>query len=845
MSESMFQPPNPAGLRLRPPASPACARVRGMLRDHVDGDLSVGHHGLVEAHVASCRTCSVELARAEHETLRLRRAFAEQAAEEPQLRSDFASRVVEQLVLSEGMSLSDADAPVDEHADDDDASEQGERSFWRLGPVGMLATSAAVLLVLVAFVRVFGWQEVTPNSDARLVVLSADDTFDAFRRRLMAGDSLGPGQSLWVGRGGNARIDWHDASERVQPAATLEVIDGELRLNDGSPLLDHGKLLIETNRGVSIPMADGSVVDLGVGEYAIAAIPSDMLDDLANEPQSGVDLPGQLRIEVEVQDGEPAQIVRADAPSAIVAVGRTGVYSGSGSVDISSGPVADQGGGPPRVSFVPPSQGTQGVLSGYVVGPGGLPSYNTEVLLAYASESQLVQSMERSEQNGRFLIDNGEHVDSDFAIVMALPAPQLGMSFVPPHPVALQHHNGFALLNAPIVLQHTMTLQGVVRDNLGQLRIGAKVLPCIIDEWFGTVMVLPSHATSTNGNAVFEIDELPARLARHQHLALMIWQNSLEPTMVPVPQRGDATATTQVLPITVQQVRSIQMHELPVSATLTVYEELPGMPLSSAVSVHEVTTDAQGRVLGMQVGRGRLWLLSGSALFPKVQPLVLDQLNGLPRYRPDGPPEDLRRKFRALQGIEGTNVRVANHYRYENIETLPVENVVASQVLRVTDGFNRAMEGCEVFAVSQSITRSLPDARFLGLTNAAGVLSLGRVKAHEDVFVMGADGECAWVSRPANLGLTVSLVLKAPGRVLVDPELRPDAADPVRRRALIFRRDSNEVLAGMRPVGVRFAGDDNDWEVDGVPPGHYWVELDQQVFEIDVPSGGFVLLRND
>ncbi|MFN3240088.1 MAG: anti-sigma factor family protein [Planctomycetota bacterium] len=865
--DPMFQPPNPADLRRRPPATPACARVRGMLRDYVDGDLGPGKAGIVEDHVSSCRACSVELSRAEHETLRLRQAFAEQGAEERPLRADFASRVVEQLVLTEGMSMTElgtelgpselvdgrdemrgdgADGSTFDDGNPDDGNpDDGEGSFLRLGPVGMLVAGAAVLALLVASVQLFGTPDVAPKSDARLVVLSADDTFDAFRRRLMAGDSLGENQILWVGRGGTALIDWHDASERAQPAATLEVIDGELRLSDGSPLLDHGKLLIETNRGVSIPMADGSVVDLGIGEYSITAIPSDMIEDAAHEPLGAVELPGELRIEVETRDGQPAQIVRADAPPAIVAIGRTGVCSGSGSVDVSSGPVADLGGTAPRVPVTPPVQGAQGVLAGYVFGPGGQPSHNTEVLLAYASQSQLVQSMEISQQDGRFLIANGERCESDFAIVMALPASQLGMAFVPPHPVALQYHNEFAYLKEHVVVQHTMALQGIVRDNVGQLRVGAKVLPCIIDEWFGTVMMLPSHATTTNGNAVFAIDELPAKLPRHQHLALMIWQSSLEPTIVPVPERGEATATTQVLPITVQQVRSIQMHELPVSATLTVLEEVPGMPLSAAASVHEVTSDAQGRVLGTQVGRGRLWLLSGSALFPRVQPLVLDQLNGLPRYRPDGPPVDIRRRFRVLHNLDGTNVRVANHYRYENIEVQPVENVVSSQALRVTDGFNRTLEGCEVFAVSQSITRSLPDARFLGLTNAAGVLSLGRVKAHEDVFVLGPAGEVAWIARPGNLGATVSLVLKEPGRVLVDEQLRPDSADPVRRRALVFRRDANEVLSGMRPVAVRFAGDDNDWEVGGIPPGHYWVELDQQVFEVEVPSKGFVRLQPD
>ncbi|MFN8825545.1 MAG: zf-HC2 domain-containing protein, partial [Planctomycetota bacterium] len=68
--EPLHQPPNPDDLRRLPPASPACAQVRGMLRDFADGDLSTTEVAHVENHLAGCRTCAVELARAEHEVLR-------------------------------------------------------------------------------------------------------------------------------------------------------------------------------------------------------------------------------------------------------------------------------------------------------------------------------------------------------------------------------------------------------------------------------------------------------------------------------------------------------------------------------------------------------------------------------------------------------------------------------------------------------------------------------------------------------------------------------------------------------------------------------------------------------
>ncbi|MCK5945111.1 MAG: zf-HC2 domain-containing protein [Planctomycetes bacterium] len=844
MSDPMFQPPNPADLRRQPPATPECARVRGMLRDYVDGDLGVGHAGLVDEHVASCRVCSVELARTEHETLRLRRAFEQLAASERMLRPDFASRVVEQLVLTEGFRR-DADEDGDDDGPVTGGPHAGERDFLRFGPIATLLTGVAVLVLLVVGVRLFDAREAAPGHVARLVVLSAADTYDGQRRLLAAGDSLGEQQSLWVRRGGAVRIDWHDTSERAQPAATMEVTGGELKLEDGSPLLVDGKILIETNRGVAIPMADGSRIELHVGEYVIAAeIPSDMLDDEAHEPDGGGSaLPGELRIEVEVRSGEPAQVVRSNAPVAVVSIGRSGVYSGSGAIELSPGPLADLGGRTGRTPVTPEIIEPSNALSGYVVGPGGVPSRDTEVLLAYASQSQVVQAWQLSRENGNFLVEGEAPCESDFAVVMAVPAPNLGQAFVAPHPVALLRQNGFAHLNKPVQVHGSIALRGLVRDNAGQVRVHARIKPCIVDELFGTVMMLVGHFTTTDANGVFRVDGLPATLPKHQHLAVLVWQDGVEPTIVPVPVRGDVLAVPDVLPITVQKDRSIQLHQLPVNTPLTIFEEVPGLPLGTAVVVHQVTSDAQGRVLAAMVGRGRLWLLTGTPLFQMVQPLVLDQIAGLPRYRPDGPPVDLRRRFRQLQNVIGTNMRLAHHYRYENIEVQPIENVVSSQALRVVDEFGRTVEGCEVFAVAQSITRLLPDARFLGMTNAAGVLSLGNVKTHEDVFVIGPAGGVAWVSRPGSLGLAVSVTLQASGRVLLDESLRPDPANPVQQRALIFRRDGAEVLNGMRPVAVRFAGVANSWEVSGLPPGHYWVELDQQVYEINVPSQGFVRLE--
>ena len=73
------------------------------------------------------------------------------------------------------------------------------------------------------------------------------------------------------------------------PAATLDIRGGgEVRLQNGAPLLVNGRVGIVTNRPVEIPMSDDSSLRLGNGEYVIAAemLPSDPFQLLQNEGKS-------------------------------------------------------------------------------------------------------------------------------------------------------------------------------------------------------------------------------------------------------------------------------------------------------------------------------------------------------------------------------------------------------------------------------------------------------------------------------------------------------------------------------------------------------------------------------
>ena len=292
-----------------------------------------------------------------------------------------------------------------------------------------------------------------------------------------------------VGRGGAALMDWHDLSERIQPAASLEIHDGELQFKDGAPLLMGGKVLVATNRDVEVPMADGSRLALGVGEYSIAAIPVDMHDDQAFLPVDESVLPGDIQLEVEVHSGEPAVVLRGGVSSQVIAVGSTGRYSGGGSVSITAAGPAAGGQGEGRTPVPPASEPPLAVIAGHVAGPNGQPGVGARVWLQYAASGTKHTGSQVTGANGSFAVPTEEECSSSFAIALSLPSelrPDLGMTAVDAVPVSL--NNGLAQLQRSLDVGHSVAVIGRTVDEFHVPLSGVSVIPCIVDELFGPVI---------------------------------------------------------------------------------------------------------------------------------------------------------------------------------------------------------------------------------------------------------------------------------------------------------------------------------------------------------------------
>src|SRR5262249_51599504 len=248
--EPLHQPPDPGDLQRHPPLEVACARVRGLLRDFVDGDLDGALMREVEEHVHGCRVCGLALARAEHEVLRLRRTLgAEAGAEQPA--PGFARRTVERLLVETAPNESGPNEPGDGAA----APAQRSRLRWSLPWVLALAATSTAAAAVSGFL--FWQHQISITVPARFSVVRADRASTREGARLSPGDGYGEGTVIVVKNGGSTVLDCSDQTSGNQPAAQITLRgDGELCMHGGLPLLVEGTMEVKSHRPMAVNLGD-------------------------------------------------------------------------------------------------------------------------------------------------------------------------------------------------------------------------------------------------------------------------------------------------------------------------------------------------------------------------------------------------------------------------------------------------------------------------------------------------------------------------------------------------------------------------------------------------------------
>lgn len=855
----LHQPPNPEDLRRAPPRTPECARVRGLLRDFVDHDLDHVLAGEVEEHVHQCRACAVELARSEHEVLRLRDAFARTAlakgATPPTLPVDFAARVVERLVLDETSLVSrDALAKAVSMAGGvrreagvattgvattgvasagAGATGAGSMRDAGLRPAMAFFGALVCLLLLVLAMARFGDAAAAPNGVPRFVVVAADAAYGG-NRWLRLGDGLGEGQSLRVGRGGGARVLWHDPSTKTQPAATLRVHgEGELHMVQGRPLLTSGAVDFETNRPVSIPMADGSQLDLGIGAYTISAglRPGD--DPLAA-------LPVDLLIEVEVKAGDPATIVRPGFASTMVASGFMGIYQGASDTAVMPTGSGAVGAAMPETrepAEVPAANAP--LLIGSVREWNGLPSVGANLGLAFGA-GPATGTM--SGADGRFQVELKGASAADFVVALGIAsAVRSDLGFIAPDAVRLVSQGSNRVMASPLVFDLSAPCFGSVRDDAGLPRGGVEVVPCLVDDLFGTVFPILHERVVTNSYGVFRCDRLPARLPVHQSLYLLCVHDELDAGVIAVPPRGSALAQFTLPPLVLPRLRTVQITDLEPHAVVSVLEELPGLPVGSGARRRIVTADALGRIEDLEVGWSPMWVGQMNDGDTRLRQLTVAAVAGGTTYRPSEPSSaELATVFRELDPIQGTAIEVVRSFRHQKFAALPTSVGVTQQTLGVQDVVGRGLVA-QVFAVSGTGPRGTANVRFLGFTSSIGRLVAGLSSTDDGLVALTDDGSVGMASFNAAVTGVITMTAVGTGRAMLPAALRP-AANAGALIELRFRRVDTS-LPGLAPKTVRRVGNVTGWEAGDLVPGEYRVGIGSAEYLVTVPSGGFGIIH--
>jgi hypothetical protein len=841
--EPLHQPPNPEDLRRAPPAGPDCARVRGWLRDYVDGDLEAHHVRELDEHVHRCRACGVELARAEHELLRVRQAFRELRIDQPVLPADFAQRVVERLVVDETSLVSAetlgaaaaraAIAPAATPAPV--AAPVRERRGFRPG-VALIAALAVLLGVGVGLELLRG-PDRGPDRSAKLFLLKADG---AYHEHLPLADKalLRERQTLRVRAGGRAQVEWSDRSTRPQPAATLELRgNGELRLENGAPLLLRGTLDVESHRDVSIPLSDGSRIDLGMGSYTI-------------EVGGGLDAsnalltaPADLFVSVEVRSGEQASIARVGFAPTVIAAGTIGAYQGSSETTVSSsggalggGPRADAGEAP-----VGSAPSKHYLVLGPVVDEAAQGVADATVLFSFQPAGNAMECT--TGVGGGVTSEFASPVVSPFLIVgMAPPAARPDLGSYAFDAVRLERQGGHAALRAPLVLARSLPFLGTVRDDVGVPLSGVKVTPCIVDDVFGMVLPLVNEICVTDDAGAFRIDGLPGRLPAQQSLHLVLSRAGLAPTAVAIPPRAGASAEVPFPPLTMRPLRLIHVHGLTPHQPVHIIEELPGLPRGTGIRRTLRQVHAAGTAGLVHVGNGDLWVSEVGA--DTVRGLERDAWIGIDQYRPAaGPAAPWSLRFRHLAALAETDIELGLAFRH-SVPVPAASSTAPDRTVSVLDISGNPVEAAQVFVTAGLTPAAMAAPRFLGFTEANGLLRWNDIGGTH-VVVIAPDGRVASEAMGQGVGGNMTVEIPACGRVVLGAARRPGPNEPQIVPLRFEPVDADPELRG--PAQVRFAtandGSGSGWTVRDLLPGEYRVVVGGAAIPITVPAGGFVTLQ--
>ncbi len=838
------QPADPQDLHRHPPRDAVCARVRGLLRDHADGDLDDAMARAVELHVHRCRGCGLALARAEHEVLRLRRAGAETAVRAP---AGFAARTTERLLASLG-EKSEVGAPV-------------RRAHWllrlpaapafgRLLVASMAAVAAGIVLALL-LLSAYGEDERVPVAT---VVSAVGATFENgdVTAPLLPGQELPPGAVVRVGPGGGARL--HFRSRRNgDPTAAVGLRSGELRTGpDGLHLLE-GTAELEVSQRLDVVVADGSRLTMEVGRFHLDAVRYRGFDDVVEGRE------GSWKVRVEAIHGSGA-VVEHGAESVSIAEGQVAIWQGATGIQVTPSPDASgfgpfpgagfgagPGAGPGNASRRPadPPEPQPGLIGAVYEMPAGAPSWGAHVNLLFGRDGQAVSWSGATDARGVFALPPGQTPQSAFAMVQVVPPPgrpDLGVPMPFAVPVVVDERG--PRLREVLPLASSPGVRGVVLDPSQMPVAGCRVVGVVVDELFGGALPWLEGSVLTDGQGRFALTGLPAALPVYQRLALLFLHPSHGAVARPVPDPGSLAAREFRWLFAMDAANEAVVEGLDPARPYEILEELPGMPPGTGCRVHRVRADDNGRV-DLQVGGGRLWLRGGTPARLLLQRLTP---GGAGTSAPGGTealiagdPEEAGLYLMPMQPVVGTDYLLARSFRGQRFAVDAADDPTLGRLTVVSDLTGRPVARAEVFAVDPGGTKARPNQRLLGL-EVGGAGLLASLQAGEQLLLAVTPDGGVGLAPADRIGNGVRLAVQEAGTAVLSGPLQPRPQDPNQVVRLRFvRRDG--ALTGELPALVRFATGAEGWVVGPLPPGNYTVTSGGRTWNVQVAPGMTTVLR--
>lgn len=845
--DGAYQPQSRADAESMEHAPLACRRARQRLRDFADGDLAEADLRIVEHHVHECRACALELARAEFETLRIRRAFADSYIQ-AKPRPGFVRRALARALAQEPEAALQAEAMrriagADSNRPSPDAtpkllvsrvmaravaevvsSTAAEReSRPRLGMAVLLAGIGLLLLVLASPV----WQTITDVSGStRLAVVRADHaSVDRGGRQsgVVAGDGLGDGDMLVLHQDGSVDAEWYDASViGEQPAAQIRLL-GNSELQVGLQLqLQQGELEILSHRPMDLLLGDGSSLELGSGLYRIQAEERTAADDLA--------------VRIEVQRGDAARVSQKDGAVGVVSVGQSGDFGrGVSGIAIENlAQLATGSAGSSGVRQVAPSVEAPD-LTGSVVDAYGSPLSHASVRLSFPTEAGYVTRTLATDHAGIYAIPAGSGLVAGVALLeVKPPAGRQDLEFLPHDARRIESEDGRLTL-PPLVLDAAARARATVLGEDGRPRPYALALPVLYDEVLGQVWPWMEGAAWADADGRVELRGLPTGLQTGRSMGVVVFHPEDETTFRPLP--GIGVGAFADVSLETRTLVSLRLVGLPPSRVSVVLEEVVGLPPGLGVRRHLVTADFLGQVAELRCGRGRLWLETGpaaSTLHPIARGTDLAEVAG----------EQIERRLvlqpmQTVPGLAGNGLEIASQSPFREAEVEPV----SGEELFLLAPTGALLGDAQAFALRARVGGGF-DARFLGLTRQGASLRMHLHAGETEIMAIGRDGmfsrrDVLSMRGGASHGRLSPLTLELLGRAELASELAP-AADELRTTwsPLAFGP------AGARPEIYRTLRRVDSFAAESVPPGDYQVRDSlQRTFRVRILPGQTVPIR--